>query len=72
MTTEATKYDTRHGGPYDRGAADYYYWRAYRPHYFEADTYTSPEVTDLTPAEIEAYKAGYEEAEAMGDRKDWG
>lgn len=66
------KYDTRHGGPYDRGMADYYYWRAYRPHYFEADTYTSPEVTDLTPAEVEAYKAGYEEAEAMGDRKDWG
>lgn len=68
------KHDTRHGGPYDRGMADYYYWRGFNPHYYTGDTYQSDRVDleTMTPAEIAAYTAGYNEAEKHGDRKDWG
>lgn len=63
-------YDKRHGGPYDRGSADYYYWRAKKPHYFVAGTSTSQEVLekDMTADEIEAYNAGYDQET---DRKQW-
>jgi len=73
MITEETKYDTRHGGPYDRGGADYYYWRGYEPHYYTGKTYQSDRVEkeDMTPEEIEAYTAGYEYAAKFGDRKEW-
>lgn len=66
-------YDTRHGGPFDRGSADFYYWRQRRPHYFVNGTYTSPKVeeADMTPEEVAAYHAGYDEAEEIGDRKDY-
>jgi len=68
-----TKHDTRNGAPYDRGGADYYYRRAYRPHYFTGGTYLSPEVgkADMTDAELDAYRAGYKDAEARGDEKEW-
>ena len=65
------KHDTRHGGPYDRGGADYYYGRGFQPHYFVGGTHTSPKVTSLTTAELEAYRAGFAEAEAMGPQKEW-
>jgi hypothetical protein len=60
--------DKRHGGPYDRGAADQYYCRPYDPHYFVGATYASPriEAKDMTEQEIAEYKAGWEEEE---DRK---
>jgi hypothetical protein len=61
-----------HGGPYDRGAADSYYGRGRKPHKYPNGTYNPPEVTDLTPEELEAYHAGYDENEAMGNFKDWG
>jgi hypothetical protein len=66
-------YDARHGGPFDRGAADSYYGRAPRPHYFVGDTYSSDEVTrdQMTREEREAYHAGYDYNEEMGDKKDW-
>jgi len=70
-TTLETKYDTRHGGPYDRGGADFYYGRPFDPHYFEAGTYTSPKITALSPAEVEAYRAGYDAAAKDGARKEW-
>lgn len=68
------KYDERHGGPYDRGSADYWYHRDFEPHYYVGDTYTSDkvELAQMTPEEITAYTAGYRDAEARGDRKDWG
>ena len=68
------KYDERHGGPYDRGAADYWYHRPYAPHYFVGGTYTSDmvDMRDMTPEEINAYRAGYDAAAERGDRKDWG
>ena len=66
----AAGYDTRHGGPYDRGQADYYYWREAKPHYYKGGTYNTDrvEVEDMTPEEISAYHAGYEEET---DRKDY-
>ena len=65
-------YDSRHGGPFDRGSADSYYDRPHRPHFFRGNTYGSEEVTALTADELEAYNAGYEYNEELGDKKDWG
>lgn len=64
----------RHGSAYDRGAADSYYRRGRRPHYFKGGTYTSDEVTreDMTEEEIKEYHRGFDENEANGDHKDWG
>jgi hypothetical protein len=69
-----SKYDKRHGGPYDRGSADSYYRRGFSPHYFVGATHSSDKVErdHMTPEEIEAYRAGYEYNEAYGDFKDWG
>lgn len=63
-------YDQRHGGPYDRGSVDAYYHRAYEPHYYRGNTYTSErvELKDMTAAEITAYTAGYNQTT---ERKDW-
>lgn len=38
-------YDKRHGGPCDRGSADAYYRRLYRPHYFKGGTGVGEEIT---------------------------
>lgn len=67
-------YDQRHGGPYDRGSADYWYHRPFEPHFFVGGSYTSDkvELSNMTPAEITAYTAGYRDAEERGDQKDWG
>jgi hypothetical protein len=67
------KYDKRHGGPYDRGAADSYYRRFFRPHYFVGGTGTSEEITEenMTQEEIQAYRDGYAYNEYLGDFKDW-
>ena len=72
--TRTSQYDTRHGGPYDRGSADSYYSRGYNPHYFEGATSTTPrvEMADMTAAEITAYTAGFNDNESFGDKKDWG
>ncbi len=47
-------YDKRHGGPYDRGSADAYYYRGYNPHYFKGSSYNSEmvELKDMTAEEI--------------------
>jgi hypothetical protein len=67
-------YDTRHRGPWDRGAADNYYGRPFRPHYYQENS--SPllkiEESDMTLEELEAYKAGWDDNEASGHKKDWG
>ena len=64
-------YDERHGGPFDRGAADYYYGRAYDPHYYVGATYASErvELANMTAQQIVEYTAGYN---AGGAQKDWG
>lgn len=71
--TEPT-YDKRHGGPYDRGAADSYYGRGFTPHYYKAGTMTSErvELKDMTQDEIDAYNAGFDDNEREGNHKDWG
>ncbi len=71
---EGNLYDQRHGGPFDRGAADSYYHRGYHPHYFQGDTFSSEMVTlgEMTAEEITAYTAGYNYNERFGDKKDWG
>jgi len=67
----AHQYDKRHGGPYDRGGADYYYHRSHEPHFFIGRTGVSKRVTDLTEDQREAYFAGYDAAREIGDWKDW-
>lgn len=66
-----SKFDMRHGGPYDRGSADSYYRRPYDPHYYPAGTYNGERIgrDKMTPAEIEAYKTGWDENEKSGTFK---
>ena len=67
------EYDQRHGGPFDRGAADSYYHRPYAPHYYVGDTAMSErvELAAMTAEEITAYTAGYRYNEQFGDKKLW-
>jgi hypothetical protein len=67
------KHDERHGSPFDRGGADFYYRRGFVPHYYTGATYMSDRIERdaMTAAEIAAYAAGYEAAEAAGDQKDY-
>ena len=65
------KYDTRHGGPFDRGSADSYYGRGRSPHCYVGGTGTSERVDSLTPTEIQAYLAGYQWNEQFGGKKSW-
>jgi hypothetical protein len=62
-----------HGCLYDRGSADSYYSRIYNPHYYVRETGSSPRVplARMTPDEIVAYTAGYNDNEDMGDYKEW-
>ena len=66
-------YDERHGGPYDRGAADSYYGRPFNPHFYVGATMTSLRVDldCMTAEEITAYTAGYRDNEESGMHKDW-
>lgn len=78
MKIDATyDHDRRHGGPYDRGKADYYYGREFQPHYM-----VFPNIDDtlkgirieragMTLEDLQAYEAGYLEARADGDLKEW-
>ena len=65
-------YDTRHGGPFDRGSADSYYHRGIEPLYYVGATLSSEKVTVLTEEELKEYMAGYNWNEQFGDKKDWG
>ena len=62
---------TRHGGLYDRGSADSWYSRPRDPHWYPDGSYCNERVTDLTPAEIAEYHAGYDDNEASGGKKLW-
>jgi len=67
------QYDKRHGGAYDRGSADAYYRRPYRPHMFEGATSFSKEILkdDMSEDDLDAYDAGYEDQMASGEFKDY-
>lgn len=70
---EAT-YDQSHNSPYDRGGADSYYRRGKDPHFYikNADgTNRRVEKEEMTPEQIEAYIAGYDDNEKAGDFKDY-
>jgi pyridoxine/pyridoxamine 5'-phosphate oxidase len=73
MIREHIQIDTRHGGPYDRGSADSYYRRPRNPHFYAGATAQSPRIEEacMTPDEIEAYNAGYDDNEEFGDYKEW-
>ena len=73
MIREHIQIDTRHGGPYDRGSADSYYRRPRNPHFYAGDTGSSPRIEEacMTPDEIAAYNAGYDDNEEFGDYKEW-
>jgi hypothetical protein len=66
-------YDDRHGGPFDRGAADSYYRRGSTPHYYIGSTYISDLVDSegMTDGELDAYQAGYRYNQEQGDFKEW-
>jgi len=61
----------RHGGPRDRGQADAYYGRPFKPHYFVGATYVSTLVTALTAEEHEEYRLGFVEQQESGEFKEW-
>jgi hypothetical protein len=70
---EGKVYDSRHGGPFDRGSADSYYSRPSEPHFYLAGTSTSPRVSlsEMTAEDVEAYLAGYRFNDQYGDKKNW-
>lgn len=68
---EGSETDRKHGSPFDRGAADSYYGRPRRPHKGGVGGGSGERIEDLTPEEIEAYHAGYDENERYGDKKQW-
>ena len=63
--------DKSHGSPYDCGGADSYYGRRFNPHkYVDLPNGNRQKVELTDPAEIAAYKAGYENEGGQG--KDYG
>jgi hypothetical protein len=68
-----TQYDQRHGGPFDRGAADSWYSRPRDPHFYSGDTGTSERIDEqqMYAEEIQAYLAGYQYNEQFGGKKDY-
>jgi len=67
------KYDSRHGGPFDRGSADSWYSRPRDPHYYRGESYSDTEVgvREMTAEQIDAYLAGYDYNERFGGKKSW-
>lgn len=65
--------DKRHGGPYDRGSADSYYRRPFRPHYFVGKTYMSDEIqqSEMTLEEIKEYTRGWQDNQDSQNFKDY-
>ena len=65
------RYDRDHGSPYDRGRADRYYGRSFKPHFYTGGTYMSTRICleDMTDIQVQEYRQGYED---QTDEKDWG
>jgi hypothetical protein len=67
---QGVEYDDRHGGPFDRGSADSYYGRRFRPHYFEGSTGKGPEIIpERGSKEWDEYTAGFDYNESIGNYK---
>ncbi len=71
-TVNGKTYDQVHGNAFDRGSADSYYHRARNPHKGGVGGGSGPRIEQLTPAEVEAYHAGYDYNERSGEKKNWG
>jgi len=70
--TQIAKAFTKHGGAFDRGAADSYYNRSRNPHKWPDGTYQGLRVDlEAGTAEYEAYMMGYDYNEAHGDKKEY-
>lgn len=61
--------DKSHNSFYDRGGADFYYRRHYSPHMRLSDL--GPKLPATTSSEEAAYKQGWDDAEVLGDQKDY-
>tara|TARA_Y100000385_G_scaffold230928_1_gene242705 strand:- start:302 stop:511 length:210 start_codon:yes stop_codon:yes gene_type:complete len=61
----------QHGTPNDRGSADAYYQRPFKPHWYPDGTGKGIRIVeaDMTAQEIAEYTEGYENET---DRKEWG
>jgi hypothetical protein len=66
-----SQYDKKHGSPYDRGGADSWYNRPRQPHKGGVGGDSGERTLDLTPDEIAAYHAGYDDNEKSGGKKQW-
>ena len=57
------RYDRDYGSPYDRGSADRYYGRSFKPHFYMGGTYISPRMgfEDMTGVQVREYRQGYED-----------
>lgn len=68
-----TQHVHRHGGPKDRGAADWWYQRVPVPNMYDGLKWDSLHiyVDHMTPEQIQEYWDGYNEAKLNGDHK-WG
>lgn len=67
----------RHGGAYDRGAADSYYRRGENPHYYEGNPDSvlfgkRIELTNPNSYLYQAYMKGYQCNERDRNFKNWG
>ena len=68
-----TQIDSRHGGAFDRGRADFYYGRGYRAHFYVGATGTSAQVIPAPGSqEAKEYALGWAAGEDWGEKKDWG
>lgn len=67
------KFNTRHGGAFDRGSADSYYSRPCEPHMYEGATLNSRliRINEMTDEDVADYNAGYQWNEDCGDKKSW-
>lgn len=75
MSEEPKLYDKQHNSPYDRGSADSYYGRPAIPHYYKSNGVLGGALVkqeNMTPEQIEAYHAGYDDNTKDGNFKDWG
>ena len=57
------EFNKTYGSPYDRGSADAFYRRGCKPHFYNYDAGISKRIEkdNMSPDELEAYYAGFEE-----------
>ena len=61
----------RHGSLYDRGGSDSYYHRKPNPHYGGVGGESGERVAVTDEASVAEYRAGYEDNERWGAKKEW-